>query len=74
METLMDKPTGDSAIEIAKSCFEQNLNDYGNNCFAPEKHYLYKGFYNLAETVEQLQRQVHVLQVTVIQLQQQIQK
>lgn len=44
-----------NSIAVARKCFNENLDKYGDALKAPEKYNLYNGLANLATAIEELQ-------------------
>jgi len=54
--------------ELAKQCFKENRDLFGNNQTQPEKFNLYNGLRALAEAVQQMEQEINALRQEVYQL------
>jgi hypothetical protein len=59
---------GKNNIDLAKKCFLDNYNRYGDADSAPEKFNLYKGLYALAAAVEEMKSDLAQTKAMVAQL------
>lgn len=60
------------SIIVAKNCFAENRNLFGDAKTQPEKFNLYSGLANLADAVQKLERTIDDIQRTVKHLESKI--
>jgi len=56
------------SFDNAKKCFVENINLFGNAQMEPEKFNLYNGLFNMAESLQRLEQEVHQLRNEVADL------
>jgi hypothetical protein len=57
-----------AGITTAKKFFEENMHLFANAQTEPEKFNLYNGLWNLADSLQQIETEMHRLQQQVINL------
>ncbi|MFN2513242.1 MAG: hypothetical protein ABR568_17695 [Pyrinomonadaceae bacterium] len=63
-------PTTNDPHQVAAMCFRENRDLFSDTAAAPEKFNLYNGLFSLANTVEEMRREILALRQEVYVLRQ----